>query len=72
MLVPGDGTKFDQPFFLVLDVAVGGNYVGNPNLSQNTPYTMEVDYIHAYTAASEPTSLAVLAFGVLFLKSRKG
>ncbi|MFY7860677.1 MAG: glycoside hydrolase family 16 protein, partial [Chitinophagales bacterium] len=39
---------FDQPFFIILNVAVGGNFVGFPNVNTSFPQTMEVDYIRAY------------------------
>ncbi|MFN6357885.1 MAG: family 16 glycosylhydrolase [Bacteroidota bacterium] len=39
---------FDQPFFMILNVAVGGNFVGPPN--ENTPFpgTMSIDYVRVY------------------------
>lgn len=39
---------FDQPFFIILNVAVGGNFVGFPNVNTAFPQTMQVDYIRAY------------------------
>jgi beta-glucanase (GH16 family) len=40
---------YDQPFFLILNVAVGGNYVGFPTASTRFPQTMRIDYVRAYT-----------------------
>jgi beta-glucanase (GH16 family) len=39
---------FDQPFYIILNVAVGGNFVGFPNINTAFPQTMQVDYIRAY------------------------
>lgn len=39
---------FDQNFHLLLNVAVGGNWPGNPNGSTQFPQTMEVDYVRVY------------------------
>jgi beta-glucanase (GH16 family) len=39
---------FDQPFFLLLNVAVGGNYVGFPTSQTPFPQKMVIDYVRAY------------------------
>lgn len=39
---------FDKPFFLILNVAVGGNYVGFPTSQTPFPQTMLVDYVRVY------------------------
>ncbi|NQZ78797.1 MAG: glycoside hydrolase family 16 protein [Ekhidna sp.] len=39
---------FDKNFFLLLNVAVGGNYVGNPNQNSRFPQTMTIDYVRVY------------------------
>ena len=41
---------FDQPFFIILNLAVGGNYVGAPNSGTVFPQEMLVDYIRVYSA----------------------
>ena len=40
---------FDQPFYILLNVAVGGNFPGPPNASTVFPATMEVDYVRVYS-----------------------
>ena len=40
---------FDHPFYIVLNVAVGGNLPGAPNASTTFPVTMEVDYVRVYS-----------------------
>ena len=42
---------FDKPFSMLLNVAVGGNYVGAPNASTTFPSQMLVDYVRVSTAA---------------------
>ncbi len=45
--VPGDWV-YNTPFFIILNVAVGGNYVGFPNSGTSFPQTMLVDYVRVY------------------------
>ena len=40
---------FDHPFFIILNVAVGGNFVGPPSASTVFPQTMLVDYVRLYS-----------------------
>lgn len=44
------GTKwvYDHPFFLLLNVAVGGGWPGSPDGSTSFPQTMKVDYVRVY------------------------
>lgn len=39
---------FNQPFFLIMNIAVGGNFVGPPNNNTPFPGTMTVDYVRVY------------------------
>lgn len=39
---------FDQPFFFILNVAVGGNWPGNPDGTTVFPQRMIVDYVRVY------------------------
>ena len=43
---------FDQPFYILLNVAVGGNFPGSPDTTSRFPVTMEVDYVRVYSGAS--------------------
>lgn len=45
---------FDTPFHLLLNVAVGGNFPGNPNGSAQYPQTMEVDYVRVFSEGQAP------------------
>ncbi|MDT0353519.1 hypothetical protein [Pseudonocardia charpentierae] len=44
----GDGWVFDQPFFLLLNLAVGGTWPGQPDASTQLPQQMTVDYVRVY------------------------
>lgn len=39
---------FDHPFYMILNLAVGGSYVGSPNNETLFPQTMYVDYVRVY------------------------
>lgn len=43
---------YDHPFYIIMNLAVGGNYVGLPNSSTVFPQTMSVDYVRVYEAAN--------------------
>jgi len=39
---------FDQPFYIVMNVAVGGNFPGAPNAETQFPAELVVDYVRVY------------------------
>lgn len=39
---------FNKPFYIILNMAVGGNYPGSPNAETVFPQSMLVDYIRVY------------------------
>lgn len=39
---------FNQPFYIILNLAVGGNLPGSPNNQTTFPQTMLVDYVRVY------------------------
>jgi beta-glucanase (GH16 family) len=39
---------YDHPFFIILNVAVGGHWVGSPDSNTAFPQTMLVDYVRVY------------------------
>ncbi len=45
------GTKwvFDHPFFIIFNLAVGGDWPGYPDATTKFPQTMLVDYVRVYT-----------------------
>ncbi|MGW0503856.1 family 16 glycosylhydrolase [Micromonospora sp. NPDC003241] len=44
----GNRWVFDHPFFMILNVAVGGNWPGYPDGSTQFPQQMLVDYVRVY------------------------
>lgn len=47
--LPGGGMwVFDHRFFLILNVAVGGDWPGSPDDTSEFPQTMQVDYVRVY------------------------
>jgi beta-glucanase (GH16 family) len=47
-LPPGATWAFDHAFFLLLNVAVGGEWPGPPDASTTFPQVMQVDYVRVY------------------------
>ncbi len=47
--LPGGATwVFDHPFFVILDLAVGGGFVGSPDANTTFPQQLLVDYVRVY------------------------
>ncbi len=51
-LPAGSRWVFDHPFFIILNVAVGGHFVGPPDTSTSFPQTMLVDWVRVYGGGS--------------------
>ena len=52
-ITPGDVNGewvFDHPFYIIINLAVGGDFVGSPNASTVFPQTMLIDYVRVYSA----------------------
>jgi beta-glucanase (GH16 family) len=47
-LPPGARWVYDHPFYLLLNLAVGGGWPGNPDGTSMFPQTMLVDYVRVY------------------------
>ena len=47
-LPPGTKWVFDHPFFIVLNLAVGGDWPGEPDVHTKFPQSMLVDYVRVY------------------------
>lgn len=59
---------FDQPFYLIINLAIGGDYLGNPDKTTPFPAEMLVDYVRVYDkvggyASPKPRSAGKLPFG---------
>ena len=48
----GNDWVFDHPFFLIVNVAVGGTWPGPPDAETALPQSMIVDYVRVYSHAS--------------------
>lgn len=44
---------FDEPFYIILNLAVGGGWVGNPTGESIFPAVMEIDYVRLYQEAGD-------------------
>ena len=58
-LQPGWKWVFDKPFFLILNLAVGGDWPGKPDSSTVFPQSMLVDYVRVYQRSAAPTKIDV-------------
>jgi beta-glucanase (GH16 family) len=61
-LPAGRSWVFNHPFFVILNVAVGGGWPGSPDATTGFPQTMQVDYVRVYqrsTPSSTPVILTV-------------
>lgn len=47
--VAGEWVYNDRPFYMLLNMAVGGNLPGSPNDATEFPRTMAVDYVRVYS-----------------------
>ncbi|GAA2859130.1 glycoside hydrolase family 16 protein [Nonomuraea rubra] len=50
----GNRWVFDHPFFMIMNVAVGGHWPGYPDATTTFPQTLTVDYVRVY---APPTSV---------------
>jgi len=42
------GWPFDQPFFIIMNLAVGGDWPGNPDATTTFPQRLVIDYVRVY------------------------
>ncbi|MDA3823937.1 MAG: family 16 glycosylhydrolase [Bacteroidales bacterium] len=52
-------SEFHENFFILLNLAVGGNWPGYPDETTVFPQTLEVDYVRVYKNASEIRELEI-------------
>ncbi|HWY75034.1 MAG TPA: glycoside hydrolase family 16 protein [Verrucomicrobiae bacterium] len=45
---------FDRPFYIIINLAVGGDFGGNPDAATVFPGEMQVDYVRVYDLVAEP------------------
>src|SRR5712691_11667584 len=58
-LPAGKSWVFDHPFFIIVNVAVGGGFPGNPDATTVFPQQMLVDYVRVYQRVT-PSNVPVL------------
>jgi beta-glucanase (GH16 family) len=56
---------FDRRFHLVMNLAVGGNFLGNPDATTPFPGVMEVDYVRVYVRRGGASRLSPRGPGTL-------
>ena len=56
---PSGLSAFRKKFFIILNVAVGGDWPGNPDGSTVFPQRMEVDYVRVYQDAGKVPSISL-------------
>lgn len=59
-LPAGRSWVFDHPFFLLLNVAVGGDWPGSPDATTIFPQTMLVDYVRVYQRTTPSITPVIL------------
>ncbi len=55
-ITPSGLSAFQKKFFIILNLAVGGNWPGYPNSSTVFPQTMQVDYVRVYQDTTGTTN----------------
>ena len=53
-LPPNTTWVYDHPFFILLNLAVGGDWPGSPNATTVFPQTMLIDYVRVYEKRFDP------------------
>ncbi len=48
-ITPSQLSEFHNNFFIILNIAVGGNWPGSPNATTSFPQKMEIDYVRVYS-----------------------
>src|SRR6266545_1291876 len=59
----GNPWVFDHPFFLLLNLAVGGTWPGSPDGSTSFPQQMVVDYVHVFATAGSGGGARIVGYG---------
>ena len=56
--------EFHTPFFLLLNLAIGGNWPGSPDATTSFPATMMVDYVRVYQKTNEVIEIPKPSFTI--------
>lgn len=68
-ITPAELSEFHDNFFILLNIAVGGNWPGYPDQSSVFPQTMEVDYIRVYKDLQDITDISITGKEVVARKA---
>jgi beta-glucanase (GH16 family) len=60
-LPAGKTWAFDHPFFILMNLAVGGTWPGNPDATTTFPQTMQVDYVRVYQRTTPSNTPLILS-----------
>ncbi|MFI9385014.1 ricin-type beta-trefoil lectin domain protein [Kutzneria sp. NPDC052558] len=52
--IGGNQWVFDHPFYIIMNLAVGGYWPGNPDGNTQFPARLVVDYVHVTTSSTTP------------------
>lgn len=55
---------FDHPFHIIINLAVGGDFVGSPDDSTKFPSSLVIDYVQVYSNGGKQSLNAMLLFSV--------
>ncbi|MEV0383287.1 lectin [Nonomuraea sp. NPDC050643] len=59
----GNRWVFDHPFFMIMNVAVGGYWPGYPDASTTFPQTLTVDYVRVYAPPTGGSGGQITGYG---------
>jgi beta-glucanase (GH16 family) len=59
-ITPSALSAFQKSFFIIFNLAVGGNWPGNPDNTSVFPQTMQVDYVRVYQDTSSLPSVSII------------
>jgi beta-glucanase (GH16 family) len=60
-ITPAALSAFQKSFFIIFNLAVGGNWPGNPDNTSVFPETMQVDYVRVYQDTSSLPSVSIIS-----------
>ena len=62
-LAPDESWVFDHPFFIIVNLAVGGSWPGAPDASTVFPQRLTVDYVRVYARTAAPAPALLIEAG---------
>ncbi len=56
--IPADNYPFDEEFYIILNLAVGGHFLENPDQNTVFPMSLQVDWVRVYQDANQVPEMA--------------